>query len=650
MDTGTQHIQLSRVVIMPRRCAIAWMLFLTMLGNVPVSCADAERGADATASQSQTVQSEWPAKLQPLYKGDVKAAYAIIGDLIALPPDEGLALVTEAWPKISPDVRPLILKSWFESDSNTGRQHQRVVNVLDLGMRDPAPKVKESARYFLLQLALIDFNEAPHAYAAWYRQNKDKVAGTVTAESVARFAQQAARADEKERVRLANSLRMANTFRTFPVARQVAVSSGLSKTLRQWVVQGVQPDRSKSELGVAINALKVLRYMPFEEAELRNFVVPLLQSPTPSPIKEWALSMLEGKTYPWIADLALQALMLPPEKRLPSTLTWTAASVLASINDPKTIPKMIEAIEADDTNATIYGIGYYGLAKMTGVKYDEKHNGAWWRVWWNENQQRYATTSGSTPVKFAKREEQVAQQETADTPADDDAEVQDNRVDGNEKKRYFLIGDIDLPTPSAGRPLLVVLPGGDGGPDFSNWVKTIDREALSEEWLVAQMVAPRWDEQQFSRLVWPTAGSRYPGAEFTTEELVESVLGDVRKKAKIDPARIYVLGWSSGGPPSYALLLQKDSPFRGGLIAMSIFKTSREEAKRRLAGKRFYLLQSPEDKVTRFFFAEEAVKQLEAAGGSVKLQTYEGGHGWQDNPLDQIRQGIKWLEQTESDS
>ena len=39
-----------------------------------------------------------------------------------------------------------------------------------------------------------------------------------------------------------------------------------------------------------------------------------------------------------------------------------------------------------------------------------------------------------------------------------------------------------------------------------------------------------------------------------------------------------------------------------------------------------------------------ARKQLTAAGAKVKLQTYEGGHGWHGDPFEMIRAGIDWLE------
>ena len=37
----------------------------------------------------------------------------------------------------------------------------------------------------------------------------------------------------------------------------------------------------------------------------------------------------------------------------------------------------------------MYGVGYFGLGKLTGVSYSEEHNGAWWLKWWHEHKAEY---------------------------------------------------------------------------------------------------------------------------------------------------------------------------------------------------------------------------------------------------------------------
>jgi predicted esterase len=43
--------------------------------------------------------------------------------------------------------------------------------------------------------------------------------------------------------------------------------------------------------------------------------------------------------------------------------------------------------------------------------------------------------------------------------------------------------------------------------------------------------------------------------------------------------------------------------------------------------------------------AQQAAKDLQKSGATVKLVTYEGGHGWRAGRYDRIRKGIHWLEE-----
>ena len=97
---------------------------------------------------------------------------------------------------------------------------------------------------------------------------------------------------------------------------------------------------------------------------------------------------------------------------------------------------------------------------------------------------------------------QARPDDVADVPA------AEHFAGGDTNKLYYLI------TPARGSaastnssPLLLVLPGGDGGRDFQPFIKRICKKALPDGYLVAQLVAPKWDEQQFAQLVWPTEQS-----------------------------------------------------------------------------------------------------------------------------------------------
>lgn len=225
--------------------------------------------------------------------------------------------------------------------------------------------------------------------------------------------------------------------------------------------------------------------------------------------------------------------------------------------------------------------------------------------------------------------------------------VQDLKTAKNERQRFFLMGPKEgAKKPKDGFGLVVVLPGGTGGEDFKGFVQNIYEEALSDDWLVAQLVSVKWTDDQTT--IWPSDKLRVPKMEFTTEEFVEAAVADVSKKHPIDRSRIFVLAWSSGGPAAYSLSLQKKKSPTGFFIAMAVFRRewmgSLDEAK----GEAYFLFQSPDDEKTAFSHAEDALKTLKAEGAKVELLSYPGGHGWHGNVYGSLRQGFSWLEKNKS--
>lgn len=219
----------------------------------------------------------------------------------------------------------------------------------------------------------------------------------------------------------------------------------------------------------------------------------------------------------------------------------------------------------------------------------------------------------------------------------------DVKLGGDEHKRYFLHGLAkDAKAPKEGWKLLVVMPGGDGGPDFAPFVGNLRANALGEDWLVAQLVAPKWDDAQGETNVWPTKKNPYPKMKFACEELFADVLADVGKRCKLDPKFLHVLAWSSSGSLAYTLLVQEKSPVTGAFVAMSVFKPDLLPSLKGAKGKRVYVLHSPTDFIP-IRMAETARDQLGAQGADVGYATYEGGHGWHGDVFGLLRAGFEFL-------
>lgn len=216
------------------------------------------------------------------------------------------------------------------------------------------------------------------------------------------------------------------------------------------------------------------------------------------------------------------------------------------------------------------------------------------------------------------------------------------KIGNDSMQRYFLIGADKKEVPAAGYKLLIVMPGGDGSADFNPFVRRMKKYALPKEYIVAELVAPKWSDDQFSQIVWPTRKVRWQGMKFSTEEFIAAVVKDVKSRVAVDDAHVYSLSWSSSGPAAYAESLS-GGPVKGSFIAMSVYQPNNLGSFSAAKGHAYYLLHSPEDFI-KISMPQQAVKDLKAAGARVKLQTYAGGHGWHGDIFTQIKDGVAWLE------
>jgi RNA polymerase sigma factor (sigma-70 family) len=248
----------------------------------------------------------------------------------------------------------------------------------------------------------------------------------------------------------------------------------------------------------------------------------------------------------------------------------------------------------------------------------------------------------------------LASNTPADSPPRADADVADiavqERTAGNDpRKRYLLIGPSTAPpAPENGHKLLLILPGGDGGTGFQTFARRIAKNALPSGYLLAELAAVSWSPEQAQRNVWPTAANNVRDAGFTTEQFIEAVIDDVSRTKKIDSRFVFVLGWSSGGPPVYASSLGLATRVTGWFVAMSVFKPAWLPSLQNVTKRAIYIYHSPDDQLCPYTMAEEAARTLRSHGATVQLATYDGGHGWTGPVYDDIRAGIDWLEESQS--
>ena len=84
---------------------------------------------------------------------------------------------------------------------------------------------------------------------------------------------------------------------------------------------------------------------------------------------------------------------------------WDHAGKLGEAKYVYAIPTMIGIIDADNSYDTIYGVGYFGLGRITGVRYSPFHDGPWWHRWWQKNIANYPKKVQDTLIPELKKTE-----------------------------------------------------------------------------------------------------------------------------------------------------------------------------------------------------------------------------------------------------
>ena len=199
-------------------------------------------------------------------------------------------------------------------------------------------------------------------------------------------------------------------------------------------------------------------------------------------------------------------------------------------------------------------------------------------------------------------------------------------------------GDIQ---PEAGYGLILVLPGGPGDDSFRGWVRERYDDWVDRGYVFAQLVSKHW--QPNPPIIWPTEASPLDGMKFGTEEFVEEVVADVAERVELDRSRIFTVSWSSSGPACYHIASRKKTSVTGSLIAMSIYRRDLLDSTKHLKKRPFFLLHSPTDAKCPLRMAEDGRDALRKYKAVVEWSTYEGGHGWAGDSVEQARHALRWL-------
>jgi tRNA A-37 threonylcarbamoyl transferase component Bud32 len=314
-------------------------------------------------------------KILAMNGGTWRQALATAEEVAALPGDEGFSLVQQFWPSITnAESRKQFLKAF------TFQRHPRLLPVLEMGLLDNSPDVQSWALDYLKAVTGRNYSEDYSAATQYLANRRSMPLEAALNETARNIARDLNTSDEQATHTQLNILHAANLLRDQP---QAVLDSGLEPALEKIITE-----RSRRLVELALETAGQVSLSP---EWFQRVVTPRLGSENPTSIRMAAARSLARVSGEWAVPALTAALKDLP--RIAETdrnnFAFSLGSALAKTRSSKAIPEIIAAIQADNNYSTIYGLGYFALTPLTGVPYNESHNGAWWANWWETNKTRF---------------------------------------------------------------------------------------------------------------------------------------------------------------------------------------------------------------------------------------------------------------------
>ena len=322
-------------------------------------------------------KAKWESDLLAIQNHNTMA-FQVGPQLVQIDPGTAYEIVASVWSQLAKDeVKNGVLKAFEFS------RHPRVLEVLHLGATDPSMEVRNYAYSYLRNYSYKDFAEDSKAYEEWHKEFAGHPIEEVLKTNSERFIAEIKAAEGPQREILARFMREldfggGDKKSSYPNKRQYLLDAGILPILDGWIRDPKASDDVIDGVFSAFHSLKP------DDGFVREKIFPLMDSDH---------ERLLSAAMRYLGEAKAEWAVLPLIKRLGETkergALWNIATSLGELGDPRAIPAMIAVIEADNTYDTVYGVGYFGLGKLTGVRYDPSHDGKWWREWWNKNKDQF---------------------------------------------------------------------------------------------------------------------------------------------------------------------------------------------------------------------------------------------------------------------
>ena len=344
-------------------------------GSTAQLAREAVEAVEPAPSREQEI-ARWLARFQER-PDDWRHGWSVAEEIAELPPDEALAIMQGVWPHLSVPVKEQVLKPFVFHGG-----HVHALPILHLAATDAAPSVQQRAFEYLKAYAFRDFALDYEAYLSWADANRRRPLGEVLSASARLFVAEMLGATPTERAGRLLGLRDLDLRAGGPAGVDLAAVMREAGGLRLLEVA-----LGDADVDVQRTALHWSATLGAGEAWLQAWVVPVIEDPGSAELVGAAFDALGRKECGWAQDVLLGYLGRATQRE--ASATACAGRALAEIGDFAAVPRMIGILLRDRTGKLAYDVGYFGLARLTGVTWQKGYDGEWWREWWDKNRRRF---------------------------------------------------------------------------------------------------------------------------------------------------------------------------------------------------------------------------------------------------------------------
>jgi RNA polymerase sigma-70 factor (ECF subfamily) len=319
---------------------------------------------------------------------DWRHGLSVSYEIAGLAPDDALRIMTAVWPQLSVPVKEQVLKP-FVFDGG----HEHALAILHLAATDAALSVQGRAFTYLKGYAFQDFSADYEGYLRWKAAAEGRPLSEVLEQSARRLVRDLLTLSAPELAARMEALGRLD----LEAGKNAGVD--LAEVLEQaGGLRVLEIGLRDSNPELQCKALDWSKEMAAGEAWLRSWVLPAIEQPVAIDPQVLGASFraLARPDCRWAREPIL-AYLRRCTAGDPGQAS-DAASALSDIGDPRSIPALIEILLADREGKLRYDVGYFGLARLTGVNWNESYDGAWWLDWWDKNHRRLPLEVQSIPI------------------------------------------------------------------------------------------------------------------------------------------------------------------------------------------------------------------------------------------------------------